>query len=933
MAVSDITYKIITYNLHGLNQGLTYLKDLLEVHDIVFVQEHWLDSTEFVKLSEINKDFTVVAVSSMEDKLAAGILRGRPFGGLAIFIRNRLISRLSIVSRHTNYIIIKFNDLLLINVYMPCNNVLLYENMLGEISHNIQTEKCNVKYTVMGGDYNADYYASQPMYLCRILNNFADENNLKCTVPYCAWNGVEPYTYCHNYSNGKSFIDYFMISENVIGSIYNHCIMDSGLNLSDHIPVRIDICLKLDQTACGDNQNSTTSNNKDDFYSLRWDKAHLPTYYEYTRQYFQPIYDSLNNDIVVTNCLQMYGNVYMNTLYNDIINAFNYAALVIPRVKSSTFKFWWNETLNLLKEKSIESFRLWDAAGKPRNGDLFQKMTKAKLEYKSAIRKYEKQSKNVFSDKLNSALASKNTKTFWKSWNGKFKKKQSKPVMVEGHTDSTAIANKFKSYFGNTCVPNNQNVHDKHKDEFLRLYENYNGDENMNSNSSFEIENVEQSVQKLKMGKAAGEDNVMAEHIKYAHPIVLSCLCKFFNLVMRCEQVPDAFGRGTMVPVPKDNNADLSLCENYRCITLSCVLSKLFEYMLLNKYSSYLSTDNLQFGFKPNVGCSDAIFCLKSVVNHFVRNGSTITLTTLDISKAFDKVSHYALFTELIKRNVPKIFVNILISWYSKCVISVKFNGILSSHFRMEAGVKQGGILSPVLFTVYINVLLSKLKSSGLGCSIYGAYFGCFMYADDIVLLSQSVTTMQKMLNLCCKIANLLDFKFNVRKTAVIRIGSRFKEKCGTLTLYNENVRYVESIKYLGIFIKSAKTFECCYDNAKSKFYRSFNSIYSKSKAANSELVSVHLMKVYCLPILLYATEAVNPKNAIVNKFNKIIFGSIGKIFNTYDIQLIEDILCNLRFNLSDQLESRRASFWYKWCKNDLSFRDVVLTINKELTM
>ena len=158
------------------------------------------------------------------------------------------------------------------------------------------------------------------------------------------------------------------------------------------------------------------------------------------------------------------------------------------------------------------------------------------------------------------------------------------------------------------------------------------------------------------------------------------------------------------------------------------------------------------------------------------------------------------------------------------------------------------------------------------------------------------------MLNICDNISKLLDFKFNVSKTSAIRISSRYKTVCRQLLLYGESIQYVNKIKYLGVFILSGKTFNCCYENAKSKFYRSFNSIYAKSKTANSELVTVHLMKAYSLPMLLYASDAICPNKATKNKYTRIMDCTIGKNFNTYDNLLIKEICSNLGLNLQTDI-------------------------------
>ena len=88
MVLNDL--KVVTYNCHGFNQGLPYLKDLLCYNDIICIREHWLCSKDLPKLAELNNDFDVTASFAVDSVLGSGILRGRPFGGLAIFVRTDL---------------------------------------------------------------------------------------------------------------------------------------------------------------------------------------------------------------------------------------------------------------------------------------------------------------------------------------------------------------------------------------------------------------------------------------------------------------------------------------------------------------------------------------------------------------------------------------------------------------------------------------------------------------------------------------------------------------------------------------------------------------------------------------------------------------------------------------------------------------------------
>ena len=192
----------------------------------------------------------------------------------------------------------------------------------------------------------------------------------------------------------------------------------------------------------------------------------------------------------------------------------------------------------------------------------------------------------------------------------------------------------------------------------------------------------------------------------------------------------------------------------------------------------------------------------------------------------------------------------------------------------MYAGVRQGGLLSPALFAMYIDKLIQLFKSSGLGCRYNNTYIGCLCYADDIILTSHSVTVMQTMLDLCDVFTADFDVKFNTTKTVAMRIGLRFHAVCADLTLSGSIIEscvieYVQSLKYIGVCIKTNRTFACNFDHVKAKFYRTFNCIYAKSFAANSELTTIDLLRSCYLAVLLYAIESLVPRASDINSLNR----------------------------------------------------------------
>ena len=110
-------------------------------------------------------------------------------------------------------------------------------------------------------------------------------------------------------------------------------------------------------------------------------------------------------------------------------------------------------------------------------------------------------------------------------------------------------------------------------------------------------------------------------------------------------------------------------------------------------------------------------------------------------------------------------------------------------------------------------------------------------------------------------------------------MGPRWQATCAPLILYNAELNYVSETRYLGVVITAARSFKCPFDHVKLKFYVCFDAIYYRAKHADSELVCVQLFKLFCLPIMLYATEAILPGKTILRMLDSLINRAVYTIF------------------------------------------------------
>ena len=182
------------------------------------------------------------------------------------------------------------------------------------------------------------------------------------------------------------------------------------------------------------------------------------------------------------------------------------------------------------KNKSIECFNLWNAVGRPEVGDIHIQMKQAKLEYKNMLNECKENSDNIFGEDLYNSMMSKDMNRFWKSWRSKFGRKNMPAKSVDGCNGNEDIALAFRNFFNLTCIPNNGDIHEGHRQAFLSDFANYSVFED--HKNLFTVEDVESAILKLKKGKSAGMDKITTEYLIYAHPCLIVSLKLLFNLML-----------------------------------------------------------------------------------------------------------------------------------------------------------------------------------------------------------------------------------------------------------------------------------------------------------------------------------------------------------------------------------------------------------------
>ena len=193
---------------------------------------------------------------------------------------------------------------------------------------------------------------------------------------------------------------------------------------------------------------------------------------------------------------------------------------------------------------------------------------------------------------------------------------------------------------------------------------------------------------RLKNRKAAGPDGLMAEHLKLGGESVVIWLMNILNAVIELEVVPDVLKRGVVVPEYKGGGKDPLKADSYRGITLTSMVAKVLEFLVLERLQVVFDEADLphiiQTAYRKSVSCADAIFATQEVIARYLRGGSRVYMCLYDLQKAFDSIEYPILLKRLYEAGVDGKLWRLLKDWYEGGTGRVRLDGRLSDEFTVE---------------------------------------------------------------------------------------------------------------------------------------------------------------------------------------------------------------------------------------------------------
>ncbi len=712
---------IMSWNATGIMSSSSYLCDVLQKLNIDFcgISEHWLMDKTNDFLNMLDNNYKNVTVIDNECKHPYKRRSGK--GGVALLWHAKYDRLVSVIPIDDDRVVgIQFNlgggDFLFIfQVYLPCIN-----HTADAFSYYIdKLFDLWSMYSILGtvmfiGDFNAKYILShhgQNRQRDKEFSQFLSDCNRIAidTLPLCV--GAKS-TYVSYDKRSESLIDHICLPvEKQDCIVYCRILDDNCLNVSNHRPV---VCsLKLPHNT-NSSYNMFDSNGP---YRINWSKVSE----EELCSYVSTLNDSellLKSRFCNVGCIKD-----INDLYDCIVKSISDASN--KSIKERKFKHflkpYWNSCLTELNKKLKLLRNEWVLNGKPRDSaSSFVNYKNAKREFR---RLHRHQVKNYLynEDRKLDECAELDQNRFWQTFKCKTNKNNCAGNEMKfgdkTFRDTKSITEQWQFYFESLYTHSNNDAYDskwedtinKEVTNILSSLEHYHAEP-----VKINIETFCDCLKLCQRGKMCGFDNVYYEHIIHGGLTLHWALIRLFSAMLTFGHVPPKMNRGVIVTLHKGGGKRKDDPHNYRAITLTSSILKLFESILLLRFENIIlkNLSPQQGGFQRNLGCIMTSFAVQEAINFTQEHNSKAFIAFLDSRQAFDRVWHNGLIFKLHELGIDHTSLKTIISLYSSMQSCVRYKGHVSDWFSVSQGTRQGGKSSPSLYLVYINVIIQLLEDS-----------------------------------------------------------------------------------------------------------------------------------------------------------------------------------------------------------------------------
>ena len=318
-------------------------------------------------------------------------------------------------------------------------------------------------------------------------------------------------------------------------------------------------------------------------------------------------------------------------------------------------------------------------------------------------------------------------------------------------------------------------------------------------------EEVEAAVTSLKKRKSAGVDNIPAELVQAGGEAMIDTLHIICSKIWQTGKCPTQWTQSLIITLPKKEN--LQMCQNYRKISLISHPSKVMLKFLPNRLqpqAEEIITEE-QAGFRTGRSTTEQIFNLRVLMEKYQQHQQDQYHVFIEFKKAFDRVWHAALWTTMHKYNIGANLFTITKSLYEKATSAVLYNGNTGDWFRTTVGVRQGCLLSPTLFNIFLEKIVTDALENHEGTiKIGGRIITNLRFADDIDGLAGKEEELENLVKKVETTSTAYGMEISPDKTEIMSNNANGLTK--TIKVKGYNLETVTNFKYLGAIVTDEGT-------------------------------------------------------------------------------------------------------------------------------
>ena len=630
--------------------------------------------------------------------------------------------------------------------------------------------------------------------------------------------------------NGCSVVDYAICSANLYDNITYFEIKDHMPWMSDHSPIGLQLSYAY-ETSCA---------------KLNEKLEKLPKRYKWNEKTEKSFEHHLQTDYFSDQITKIGQSP-------DQYTALKFKILVSEAAKLSGV----DEVTPNAGKKSLKSNKPWfdhecseakkdlcvvvkQRIANPQNKQVQIKFNERSRYFKNLVRR----KKYNFYHETTNKLASGNKNTFWQTMN------KMRNTQVPDSVTNMA-PHKIFEHFSNL-------LHNKEQPEKIPKCQ-----ETGILDSDVVRSEVDNALKTMNNASSPGLDSVTISMLRTVNKVHPTFFANFFTGILKSGQYPKAWSCALLIPIHKKGSREE--LTNYRGISILSSTSKLFCTILNTRLTTWAIENNKlsqgQLGFIRGNRTSDAHIILNNLTSRYCHKKSKPFFACfVDLEKAFDKLPRDLLLKKLLNMGINGSFLNVINTMYTNDYIKVRVGDRMTKEIAVNQGVRQGCVLSPILFNLFLSDFQSTLEKQSDTWPVFideHTKLHCILWADDIVLLSEKRTGMQNQINLLHDYCSCNKVSVNVSKTSCISFN-----KSGQLinNAFHYNNYILEDkikIKYLGFYICAngsiRQGLEDLSDRAQNAFFKLKSCLNSAFR--QNIRVTLQLFDSIIKPILLYASD------------------------------------------------------------------------------